>query len=234
MKANNWVWVSLLHVQSVIDPVLHLSPGGCGELRSPASPWLVLWPAPAHACNAVCNEKSKHGTAVRHDRNVFPLEGAPCKKKRRKRIREKLRQSWVQKECSFGPRRKTNVIVHWLSLCQPSLTNWFPVPLPVSPPPRSLWFPKPVFAQVDSDTVLNEPQSSPSARMAVDCVIDSESRGACREFGVEAPTWGSLWMGRNRKQQDKHWEEQRNGGKMQRTEGDEWCKQREDRREGEI
>ena len=55
----------------------------------PASPWFVLRPAPAHACNAVCNEKSKQGTAVRHDRNVFPLEGAPRKKKRRGREKKK-------------------------------------------------------------------------------------------------------------------------------------------------
>lgn len=58
------------------------SSAGRGGLRSPASAWLVLRLAPAHACNAVCNEKSKQGTAVRHDRNVFPLEGAPRKKKR--------------------------------------------------------------------------------------------------------------------------------------------------------
>lgn len=129
--------------------------GGCGGLRS----WLVLWPAPAHACNAVCNEKSKQGTAVRHDRNVFPLEGAPKKKKKiekKEELEEALRQSCVQKERSLGPKRKTNVIVHRLSLCQ-------------SPPsPIGLWPPYQflshltlsllaLFAQVDSDTVLNEP-----------------------------------------------------------------------------
>lgn len=143
-----------LHVYSICDsgfvspcdkpssfiPVL----GGCGGPRSPASAWLVLRPAPAHACNAVCNEKSKQGTAVRHDWNVFPLEGAPRKKKRREKKEEEeetLSQSCVQKECSLGPKRKTNVIVHWLSLCQPSLTNWFLVSLPVSPPPLSLCLP---------------------------------------------------------------------------------------------
>lgn len=52
----------------------------------------MLRPAPAHACNAVCNEKSKQGTAVRHDRNVFPLEGASREKKRgeKKRIRRNV------------------------------------------------------------------------------------------------------------------------------------------------
>lgn len=32
--------------------------------------------------------------------------------------------------------------------------------------------------------------------MAVDCVIESESGGACRELEVGAPTRGSLWTGR--------------------------------------
>lgn len=49
-----------------------------------------------------------------------------------------MRQSYVQKEHSLGPKRKTNVIVHWLSLRQPSLTNWLMVSLPVSLPPHSL------------------------------------------------------------------------------------------------
>lgn len=72
--------------------LLHLPPGGCVGLRSPASPWLVLRPAPAHACNAVCNEKSKQGTAVRHGRNVFLLEGAPCKKKKGKKKKNKKKR----------------------------------------------------------------------------------------------------------------------------------------------
>lgn len=67
------IWQTLL---------LHLSAGCFWGLRSLASPWLVLWPAPAHACNAVCNEKSKQGTALRHDRNLFPLEGASWQKKK--------------------------------------------------------------------------------------------------------------------------------------------------------
>lgn len=84
-----WFWVLCLHV--IDSAPLHLFPGGCGGLRSPASAWLVPWPAPAHACNAVCNEKSKQGTAVRHDRNVFPLEGAPCKKKKEEKKNKKKR-----------------------------------------------------------------------------------------------------------------------------------------------
>lgn len=31
-------------------------------------------------CNAVCNEKYKQGTAVKHDKYVFPLEGVTLKK----------------------------------------------------------------------------------------------------------------------------------------------------------
>lgn len=50
------------------------------RLRSLTSARLNLGPAPAHACNTVYKEKTKHGTALRHDRNVFLLEGAPKKK----------------------------------------------------------------------------------------------------------------------------------------------------------
>lgn len=56
--------------------------------------------APADACNAVCNEKSKQRTAVRHDRNVFPLEGAPCKKKSRKKKR--IRRNVDAEMCPEG------------------------------------------------------------------------------------------------------------------------------------
>lgn len=76
------------------------------------------------------------------------------------------------------------------------------------------------------------PVVPPSARMAVDCVIESESGGACRELEVEAPTRGSLWVGGSRKSRDKHWEEQnKNGEKMQmyRSEENEWHKQRENK-----
>lgn len=55
------------------------------------------------------------------------------KRERKKTQEEKLEARCVQKEPSLGPKRKTNVIVHWLSLCQPSLTNWFLVSLPASP-----------------------------------------------------------------------------------------------------
>lgn len=162
--------------------------GGCAGLRS----WLVLWPGPAHACNAVCNEKSKQGTAVRHDRNVFPLEGAPKKKKEKRKKEEweeTLRQSYVQKEHSLGPKRKTNVIVHRLSLCQPSLTNWLMVSLPVSLPPHSL-----SACSVCSGGQWHsskwgpvQPRTPPSrlllsARMAIDCVIKSECGGAWGEL----------------------------------------------------
>lgn len=63
-------------------------------------------------------------------------------------------------------------------------------------PPLSL-LPDTLFAQVDSDTVLNDPSRPPfSAVMAVDCVIESESGGACRELEVEAATWvHSGWEG---------------------------------------
>lgn len=109
---------------------------GLAGLRSLASPLLILGPAPARACNAVCNEKSKQGTAVRHDRNVFLLDSVPRKNRKRRRKRKKRRNNIkkrrrVQKESCFGPKRKTNVIVHLLSLCWSSLTNRF---LPSLPP----------------------------------------------------------------------------------------------------
>lgn len=56
--------------------------------KVPGFSLLVLWPAPAHACNAVCNEKSKQGTALRHDRNLFPLEEASWQKKKDRRKKE--------------------------------------------------------------------------------------------------------------------------------------------------
>lgn len=65
---------------------LHLWTRGGAALRSMALSLLVLSPVPVHACNAVCNEKSKQRTAVRHDRNVFPLAGDPCKKTEERRI----------------------------------------------------------------------------------------------------------------------------------------------------
>lgn len=56
----------------------------------------MLRPASAHACNAVCNEKSKQGTALRHDRNVFPLEVVP-----RKRMGGKKKEK-KKKKCPGG------------------------------------------------------------------------------------------------------------------------------------
>lgn len=87
-----------------------------------------------------------------------------------------------------------------------SLCNWLMVSLPVSLP---LCFPKTLFAQVDSDTVLNEPHSFPPLffflrALAVDCVIESESRGACGELEVEAPTSADSGREGSRKSGDKH------------------------------
>lgn len=48
-------------------------------LGSVTSACLNLGPAPGRGCNTVYKEKTKQGTALRHDRNVFLLEGAPKK-----------------------------------------------------------------------------------------------------------------------------------------------------------
>lgn len=204
------IWQTLL---------LHLSAGCFWGLRSLASPWLVLWPAPAHACNAVCNEKSKQGTALRHDRNLFPLEGASWqkkKKKRQKKEKSKRRQRCVQKERSLGLERKTNVIVHWLSLCQPSLNYWFLVSL-LAPLPCPLY----VFSGGRWHSSEWAPVVPPSACTAEDCVISSESGGACREAGSWSSMRSSLWMGEagswgvNTEKKNKI---AKNSGKMQRNE----------------
>lgn len=74
-----------------------------------------------------------------------------------------------------------------------SIGSWFPNQLLPPPPPLFLCSSKTLFAQVDSDTVLNEPQWVPpppysfTAYMAVNYVISSESRWASRELEVEAP-----------------------------------------------
>lgn len=82
-----------------------------------------------------------------------------------------LGQSRLLKGYALGPKRKTNVIVHQLSLRQCSFTNWRTAFLLVSLPPLALS----LFAQVANDTVLNEPQWAPpptfSACNAMDCVI---------------------------------------------------------------
>lgn len=53
--------------------------GGLGSLTPSLPSFGGGGAAPAHACNTVYKEKTKQGTALRHDRNVFPLEGAPKK-----------------------------------------------------------------------------------------------------------------------------------------------------------
>lgn len=67
--------------------------------------WLVCVGQPEpFKRNAVCNEKYKQGTAVRHDKYVFLLEGAPHKKiQRKEEKKEKSRQNHVQKDISAGP-----------------------------------------------------------------------------------------------------------------------------------
>lgn len=74
-------------------------------------------------CNTVCNEKSKQGMAARHDRNVFPLE-KPVQRKSISKAMSRRPFSW--------PARKTDVIVHGLSRCQPSLTGLFSLMLSLS------------------------------------------------------------------------------------------------------
>lgn len=69
---NKWVFGTNIYVSKP-----------SGGLRSLTSACLALRPAPDHACNTVCKEKTKQGTALRHDRNVFPLEGAPKKSSER-------------------------------------------------------------------------------------------------------------------------------------------------------
>lgn len=68
-----------------------------------------------------------------------------------------LGQSCLLKGYALGPKRKTNVIVHRLSLRQCSFANWWMAFLLVSLPPLALS----LFAQVANDTVLNEPQWAP-------------------------------------------------------------------------
>lgn len=183
-----WFWVLCLHV--IDSAPLHLFPGGCGGLRSPASAWLVPWPAPAHACNAVCNEKSKQGTAVRHDRNVFPLEGAPCKKKKEEKKNKKKRWGRVVSRRSAHLGQSGRLMLLYIgrhSASPPSpIGSWslyqFLLCLSRS---LSLFFPRLCLLRW---TVTQFWMIPPSARMAVDCVIESESWGACRELEVEAPT----------------------------------------------
>lgn len=85
-----------------------------------------------------------------------------------------LGQSCLLKGYALGPKRKTNVIVHRLSVCQWSFTNWWTAFLLVSLPPLALA----LFAQVANDTVLNEPPPPPKIKKnpacnAVDCVMEN-------------------------------------------------------------
>lgn len=86
------------------------------------------------------------------------------REEKKKKEEETSRQRCVQKERSLGPKRKTNVIVH-CAVTPPALPHQLVVGLPTNLSPASLTlppcFPESLFAQVDSDTVLNEPQSSP-------------------------------------------------------------------------
>lgn len=142
-------------------------------------------------CNAVCNEKSKQGMAARHDRNVFPLE-KPVQRKSISKAMSRRPFSW--------PGRKTDVIVHGLSRCQPSLTGLFSLmlslslSLSLSPLPFSWGW---LFAQVDSDTVWNELHSAGAARMAVGCVIELAARVASRELKVRSGPRGGWEAGRS-------------------------------------
>lgn len=136
----------------------------------------------------------------------------------KKEEEETLRHSCVKKERLLGPKRKTNVIVHWLSLCQPSLTNWFLVSLPVSPPPLS-----PSLSLLPLDSVCSggqwhssewAPVVPPSARMVVDCHQVRVRRGLQRA-GSWSSNPGSFWLGGSRKSREKQWEEQnKNGEKL--------------------
>lgn len=120
--------------------------------------------------------------AARHDRNVFPLE-KPVQSKSISKATSRRPFSW--------PGRKTAVIVHGLSRCQPSLTGLFSLmlslslTLSLSPLPSSRGR---LFAQVDSDTVWNELHSAGAARMAVGCVIELAARVASRELKVRSGT----------------------------------------------
>lgn len=118
-----------------------------------------------------------------------------------------LGQSRLLKGYALGPKRKTNVIVHRLSLRQCSFANWWTAFLLVSLPPLALS----LFAQVANDTVLNEPQWAPpptfSACNAVDCVIGP----------AEAKLQTRIT---SRKSKDKYWIRAGLSHKRRQTEGE--------------
>lgn len=114
--------MDLLHGHSPMD----IADGaGAGRSPSPRQPPLGASGEQARPgrCNTVCNEKSKQGMAARHDRNVFPLE-KPVQRKSISKAMSRRPFSW--------PARKTDVIVHGLSRCQPSLTGLFSLMLSLS------------------------------------------------------------------------------------------------------
>lgn len=143
------------------------------------------------------------------------LHARKREEKKKKKEEETSRQRCVQKERSLGPKRKTNVIVHWLSLRQPSLTNWLSVSLPISPPPLSLSLPASLSLCLLRWTVTQfwmSPSRPP---------ICTHGCRLCHRLGVRrglqrAGRWslspGSLWLrgeeGRRKSRGDKHWEEQ--------------------------
>lgn len=118
---------------------------------------------------------------------------------------EKWRLSRIQKERLARPRRKTNVIVHWLTPCQPPPAGW------ICPPPRQ---PCPwgssLFAQVGSDTDRNEPLQSISAVSPVSPrpALMAGLRGP-RRLEPQSTLYGNIGGGDG-------------GGKMGREEG-EWA-----------
>lgn len=99
---------------------------------------------------------------MRHDRNVFPLEGAPKKEEEGGRKKRGTRRNTEAKLCpggAPGPGQSGRLMLLYIG-CHSA-----------SPPPSAIGRPSPyqflaaspekLFAQVDSDTVLNEPQAAP-------------------------------------------------------------------------
>lgn len=100
--------------------------------------------------------------AVRHDRNVFPLDGDLSQKKKKKRIIERGRDVSRRTAHLAQTGRLMLFYIGCRSASPPSsIGSWFPNQLLPHPPPLFLCSSKTVFAQVDSDIVLNEPQCPP-------------------------------------------------------------------------
>lgn len=160
----------------------------------------------------------------------------PHARKREERKKKRIRRNVVANLCPegalVGPKRKTNVIVHWLSLCQTSLTNWFLVSLPVSPPPFSL-------SLLPRDSVCSGGQWHSSERAPVVPPFCTHGFRLCHQVivrrglqraGSWSPNQGSLWMGGSRKLWDKHLEGQKKR-KENAKKSREWHKHREDIKE---